>query len=181
MTAREPTDEDVSTSLELVAVAAVAENGVIGADGEMPWHLPEDLARFKRRTIGHPVIMGRITYESIVDGLGEPLPERTSVVLTRRDLETPAGVRTASSVAEAVSEAEAAAEERHDGTDRAFVAGGASVYEQFMDLIERFLYTEVHAKPAGDTTFPEWDRDAWCERDCRAGEGCTFYELERRP
>ncbi|MFC6770276.1 dihydrofolate reductase, partial [Halorubrum pallidum] len=82
-TGDESDDEDVADSApDIVLVAAVADNGVIGDDGGMPWHYPADLARFKRLTTGHPVIVGRATHERIVDRIGGPLPDRTSVVLT---------------------------------------------------------------------------------------------------
>lgn len=90
------------TDIDLVLVAAVAENRVIGDDGGMPWHYPADLARFKRLTTGHPVIVGRATYESIADRIGGPLPDRTSVVLTTRDLDLPEGAVVANDLDEAV-------------------------------------------------------------------------------
>lgn len=168
------------TDLELVAIVAVGENGVIGVDGEMPWHIPEDLAHFKRQTIGHPVIMGRVTYEGIVEGLGEPLPERTSIVLTSRDIEAPENVVVVHGIDEAIEAGERAARERHGGTDRVFVAGGASVYEQFLPAVDRVLITEVDRAPEGDAFFPEIDREEWhtVARDERGD--VTFLELERR-
>ncbi|WP_290811434.1 dihydrofolate reductase [Halovivax sp.] len=169
----------IETDLELVGIVAVAENGVIGVDGGMPWHIPEDLAHFKRRTTGHPVIMGRVTYESIVDGLGEPLPERTSIVLTSRDPETPANVIVARGIAEAVRIAESAADRRHGGVDRAFVAGGATVYEQFLPDLDRLVVTEVADEPDGDAFFPEIDRDEWREVRRDERDGYAFLEYVR--
>ncbi|RQG99999.1 dihydrofolate reductase [Natrarchaeobius oligotrophus] len=170
---------DLESDLELVAIAAVAENGVIGRDGGMPWHIPADLAHFKRTTTDHPVIMGRVTYESILADLGEPLPGRTTIVLTSRDLETPEGVVVANGLDEALEVAERAARERHD-VDRAFVAGGATVYEGFLPAVDRLILTEVRDDPDGDTRFPEWDRDAWRERDRDDREGFAFVEYVRR-
>lgn len=170
----------LETDLELVAIVAVAENGVIGEDGKMPWHIPEDLERFKRVTTGHPVIVGRVTYESILAGLGEPLPDRTTVVLTSRDLETPENVVVAHDPTAALRAAEAAAKEDHDGADRAFVAGGATVYERFLPAVDRSIVTEVHAEPEGDTYFPEWDREAWREVSREEGDGFAFVEYVRR-
>lgn len=149
--------------VDLVVVAAVAENGVIGDAGGMPWHYPADLAHFKRLTTGHPVIVGRKTYESIADGIGGPLPDRTSVVLTTRDLDLPEGAVVANDVNGAVVLAAADAADR--GVDEAYVIGGAAVYEQFLDRADRMVLTEVPGRPDGDTRFPDWDADAWREVD----------------
>ena len=149
--------------VDLVIVAAVAENGVIGDGGGMPWHYPADLAHFKRLTTGHPVIVGRATYESIAERIGGPLPDRTSVVLTTRDLDLPEGAVVANDVTGAVVLAAADAADR--GVDEAYVIGGAAVYEQFLDLADRMVLTEVPGRPDGDTLFPDWDADAWREVD----------------
>ncbi|WP_276253449.1 dihydrofolate reductase [Halomontanus rarus] len=168
---------------ELVAIAAVAENGVIGKDGDMPWHIPEDMAHLKAETTGHPIIMGRVTYESILAGLGEPLPGRTSIVLTSRDLETPENVVIATDLEEALTEAATAARERHD-TDRIFVAGGATVYEQLLPETDRLIITEVHDDPDGDTYFPAIDPERWRETSREDheddGGGFSFVEYVRR-
>jgi dihydrofolate reductase len=149
--------------VDLVLVAAVAENGVIGAEGGMPWHYPADLAHFKRLTTGHPVIVGHTTYESIAARIGGPLPDRTSVVLTTRDLDLPEGAVVAGDLDEAVALAAADAADR--GVDEAYVIGGAAVYEQFLDRADRMVLTEVPERPDGDTHFPGWDADAWREVD----------------
>ncbi|MFP8953531.1 dihydrofolate reductase [Natrialbaceae archaeon A-arb3/5] len=169
----------LETDLELVAIAAVAENGVIGVDGEMPWHIPADLEHFKETTMDHPVIMGRITYEGILAGLGEPLPGRTTVVLTTRDLETPDRVVRASDLSEAIERAETAASERHGNAERVFVAGGATVYEQFMPAIDRLVLTTVHDSPDGDAYFPDWDRAEWTERERDDRGDFSFLEFVR--
>ncbi|MFC7186312.1 dihydrofolate reductase [Halorubrum yunnanense] len=155
----DPADAD----LDLVVVAAVAENGVIGDDGGMPWHFPADLAHFKRLTTGHPVIVGRTTYESIADRVGGPLPDRTSVVVTTRDLDLPAGAVVANDLDEAVALAAADAADR--GVDEAHVIGGATVYEGLLDRADRMVLTEVPGSPDGDTRFPDWDAAAWREVD----------------
>ncbi|SEV95225.1 dihydrofolate reductase [Natrinema salifodinae] len=165
---------------ELVAIAAVADNGVIGNDGEMPWHVPEDLQHFKETTMGHPVVMGRVTYEGILEALGEPLPGRTTIVLTSRDIETPENAAVAHDLESAIDAAERAARERHDGTDRIFVAGGATVYEQFLPAIDRLVVTEVHDDPDGDTHFPDWDRSAFEEVSRDERDGFAFVEYVRR-
>lgn len=166
------------TDLELVAIAAVAENGVIGHNGAIPWDLPEDMARFKGETTGHPVIMGRRTYEGILEGLGEPLPNRTSIVLTTRELETPENVERARGLEAAIGIAERDARER--GVDRAYVAGGATVYEALLPETDRLVLTEVEGEVEGDTYFPEIDPGAWREIDREDREGFAFVESVRR-
>lgn len=168
----------LETDLELVGIVAVAENGVIGRDGEMPWHIPADLQHFKETTMDHPIIMGRVTYEGILETLGEPLPGRTTIVLTSRDLETPENAVIAGSLEGALEAAERAAE-RHDGAERAFVAGGATVYEQFLPALDRLLVTEVHDEPVGDTYFPDRDRDAFEEVSRDERDGFAFVEYVR--
>jgi len=146
--------------MRVTLVAAVAANGVIGADGEMPWHYPEDLRHFKDLTVGHPVIVGRVTYERIVDRIGGPLPGRTNVVLTRRpdrvDTSSPR-VRVATTVEAAIDRA------RETGDEEVFVAGGRSVYEQLLPVADRMVLTEIQETYDGDTTFPGWDEADWQE------------------
>lgn len=157
-------------------VAAVAENGVIGADGEMPWHYPADLAHFKETTMGHPVILGRLTYESIEAQLDGPLPGRTNVVLSRRDsLELPDGAVHARDVEEARELAEAALE---DGQETVYVVGGATVYEAFVDDADELQITEIPEAPDGDTRFPEIG-DEWTEVD-RTTDGDLSFVTYRR-
>lgn len=183
-----PVDErvpgSVETDLELVAIVAMAENRVIGRDGDIPWHLPADLRRFKRVTMDHPVIMGRITHESIVERLGEPLPGRTSIVLTRSgsgtdEYSTPDGVLVADGIESAVRHAERAARVRHGGAKRAYVAGGESVYRQFLSLVDRLLVTEVESRPEGDRRFPEIPPAEWTETDRENRDGFAFVEYAR--
>ncbi|WP_331235622.1 dihydrofolate reductase [Natronorarus salvus] len=158
--------------VDLVLIAAVAENCVIGSDGEMPWHYPEDLRRFKEVTTGHPVVMGRRTYEAIEARLGGPLPDRTNVVLSRGDPEVPEGAIVVGCVEEAVGAA------RETGAETAFVIGGATVYETFLPFADRMLLTEIHTSYEGDTYFPEFDREEWTEagRDERAEFAFVTYE-----
>ncbi|MFC7155133.1 dihydrofolate reductase [Halomarina halobia] len=169
--------ERASERPEIALVAAVAANGVIGADGDMPWHYPADLRRFKRLTTGHPVVMGRRTYESIAARLGGPLPDRTNVVLTTRELDLPEGTVRAGSIEEAL---DAAREAAAGADDVVFVVGGATVYEQFLPRADRMYLTELRATYEGDTRFPEWDRDAWCEVDRDDRGEFAFVEYERR-
>ena len=153
----------------VVLVAAVADNGVIGADGELPWHLPEDLAHFKRVTTGTVVIMGRKTFESI----GRPLPRRTNIVVTRQPGWSADGVITASSLDEALETAE-----EYDGD--AMVIGGAQIYALALPLADAQVLTEVHQEPDGDVLYPPFDRAEWEETEREKGEGCDFVRLERR-
>ncbi len=152
----------------VVLVAAVADNGVIGADGELPWHLPEDLAHFRRVTTGNVVIMGRRTFESI----GRPLPRRTNVVVTRQPDWAADGVVTASSLDEALELAE-----EYDGD--AMVIGGGQIYALAMPFADRQVLTEVHASPHGDAHYPSFDRDEWVETKREEREGYDFVWLER--
>jgi dihydrofolate reductase len=143
--------------MEIVLVVAVAENGVIGAGGAMPWRLKSDMARFKALTLGRPVVMGRKTFASI----GRPLPGRTNIVVTR-DLGFRAdGVVVTNSFADARSIATGDALRRF-ATEIA-VIGGAEIYAQWMDSADRLEITEVHAQPDGDTRFPAVDATAWEE------------------
>jgi len=166
---------------DLVLVAAVAENGVIGGDDGMPWHYPADLSHFKRLTTGHPVIVGRKTYEDIADRLGGPLPDRTSVVLTTRpldDADLPEGAVVAGGVEEAAARAAADASER--GVETVYVIGGATVYEAFLDSADGMVLTEIPERPAGDARFPEWDADGWVERGRETDGDLAFVTYERR-
>jgi dihydrofolate reductase len=148
-------------------IAAVARNGVIGRDGDMPWHLPDELRHFKATTLGHPLVMGRRTFEAI----GRALPGRRTIVVTRDPGWHHADVETAHSFAEAVALAGPA--------DEVFVAGGAQVYADAMPYAHRLLITEVDAEPEGDTYFPEWDRRAWREESREPHEGWTRVVYER--
>nr|WP_101297950.1 dihydrofolate reductase [Halegenticoccus soli] len=169
-------ETETDAGIEIALIAAVAANGVIGADGDVPWHYPEDLEHFKETTTGHPVIAGRRTYESIAARLGGPLPNRTNVVLSTRDPELPDGAVLAASVDEAVD----AAREAAGGDGTVFVIGGATVYEQFLPRADRLVLTEIDREFEGDTRFPEWDESGWEEvsRDER-GE-LAFVEYRRR-
>ena len=143
--------------MEIVLIVAVAENGVIGANGAIPWRLKSDMARLKALTMGKPVVMGRKTFVSI----GRPLPGRTNIVVTR-DLGFRAdGVVVTRSFADAKAIATGDALRRF-ATEIA-VIGGAEIYAQWMDGADRLEITEVHARPDGDTRFPAVDLTAWEE------------------
>ncbi len=154
--------------MPVTIVAAVARNGVIGVDGGLPWHLPDDLRRFKELTLGHVLVMGRKTYESI----GRPLPGRTTVVVTRNPQWDPGapGVHVAATVEEAVDAAAAIDPD-------VFVVGGAEVYRAALPLADRLELTLVDAEPDGDTRFPDVVWDAWRElrRDDADGVAYATY------
>jgi dihydrofolate reductase len=134
-------------------VAAVADNGVIGKDGDIPWRIPADFAHFKALTLGHVLVMGRATYDSI----GRPLPGRTTIVLTRDPQWRAAeGVLVAGSLDEALRLAAGLPGE-------VFVAGGAGVYAAALERAHAQVLTEVHLAPDGDTRYPDFDRSAWIE------------------
>ena len=143
--------------MEIVLLAAVAENGVIGANGGMPWRLKSDLARLKAMTLGKPVVMGRKTFASI----GRPLPGRTNIVVTRDPDFRAAGVVVTRSFTDAKAIATGDALRRF-ATEIA-VIGGAEIYAQWIDSADRLEITEVHTRPDGDTRFPAIDPAAWEE------------------
>jgi dihydrofolate reductase len=157
----------------IVLVAAVAENGVIGRGGVMPWRLRSDMAHFRQLTMGKPVVMGRKTYLSLVV---KPLPGRTNIVASRDPSFTAPGVLVARSFEAAMDAA------RGDALRRAadiMVIGGAAIYAQAMPLSRRLEITQVHMTPEGDTRFPAIDPAVWQETARAAhaagrGDDCGF-------
>lgn len=154
--------------MRTVIVAAVARNGVIGIDGRLPWRIPEDLARFKRITMGGALVMGRATFESI----GRPLPGRTNIVLTRNEEWSHEGVEVAGSLDAALEIARARGEDT-------FVVGGSEVYQTALDATDRLELTEVDAAPEGDTWFPSVDWSKWQETARETHDGFSFVTYER--
>lgn len=159
------------------AIVAVADNGVIGKDNQLPWYLPADLAYFKRTTLGHCVIMGRKSFRSI----GNPLPKRTNIVISRDPFFAANGVLTAHSAAEALRLA------ADTGEEEAFIIGGAEIFRLTMPLWHKLYITEVHTEPEGDVYFPEIDPARWHETWREAHQpddknpcAFTFRILERR-
>lgn len=146
----------------------MGRNGVIGVDGGLPWKIPEDLARFKRLTMGHSLVMGRETFESI----GRPLPGRINIVLSRRRDWAHDGVEVVHSLDDALAIATAAE------TD-AFVSGGAQVYAEALGVADRMELTEVEAEPEGDTWFPEVDWSRWREVSRTDRQGFSFVTYDR--
>lgn len=157
-------------------IAAMARNRVIGAGGKMPWHLPEDLKSFKKITNGHPVIMGRKTFDSI----GKPLPGRTNFVVTRDQSLRLDGCRVASSLDEALARAGAVDVPGHE---EVCVIGGGEIYRQALPSADRLYLTVIDRDFEGDAFFPDFDRAAFAvvSRDARTDPfPFEFQVLERR-
>ena len=142
---------------KVVLVAAVAENGVIGRNNALPWHIRSDLQHFKRLTVNRPVVMGRKTYESI----GKPLKDRTNIVITRDKGYAAEGIVVAHDLGTAMQIARDDAETR--GAAEIAVIGGSGVFNESLPLADRLEITEVHATPDGDTFFPPIDAKMWRE------------------
>jgi dihydrofolate reductase len=136
-------------------IVALDEQRGIGVDGHLPWHLSADLQRFKSLTMGHHLIMGRKTYESI----GRPLPGRTSIIVSRNPSFQPEGCMVARSLETAIEFA------RFDQEDEVFVIGGGDLFDQAIDLADRIYLTQVHASLEADVYFPEYSSKDWQEKE----------------
>jgi dihydrofolate reductase len=161
----------------IILVAAVAENGVIGQGGALPWRLKSDMQHFRAVTVGKPVVMGRRTYASI----GKPLKDRTNIVVTRDRSFAAPGVLVAPSLEAALAAARGDALRR--GADAVAVIGGAEVYAQCMALADRLVITRVHLRPTGDTKFPIIDPTTWSaagrsEHEAGPGDEAGFTVIE---
>lgn len=159
------------------AIVAVAENQVIGIDNQMPWHLPTDLKYFKRKTLGHHIIMGRKNFQSI----GHPLPGRTNIVISRNPYFTASNCLVAHSIEEALEIA------LENGETEAFIIGGGNVYSQSMPLLDRIYLTRIDYEPEGDVFFPELKKETWelvseeaHQPDDRNPYAYNFQVFERR-
>lgn len=141
----------------LILVAAVAENGVIGRDGQLPWRIPGDLKHFKQLTIGKPVVMGRLTWES----MGGPLPGRTNIILTRAHHYRAEGATVVNDLEAALSLA--AEQAVKAGVSEVAIIGGNAVFNETLPRAHRLEITEVHGSPEGDAYFPPFDRNEWKE------------------
>ena len=168
------------SGLPLTAIVALAENGVIGRDNDLPWRLKTDMKRFRALTMGKPLIVGRKNWDSI----GRPLPGRDMIVLTRRPDFMAAGVAVAHEWDEALDLASAAAE--RSGADEIVIGGGAEIYRLAMPHLARLKLTLVRARPEGDVFFPPWDDAAFREthrEEHPAGpddeHAFAFVDLER--
>lgn len=155
--------------MKIIGIAAVARNGVIGADGDIPWRIPEDWRRFKRLTTGQVLVMGRKTWASI----GRPLPGRTTYVITRDKMWRGEDVHAVWSLDEAL--AQAAARE----PETIYVAGGGEIYRAAWDRLTGLEITEVDAEPEGDVTFPEIHSDEWRQIFREPHPGYAFVGYDR--
>lgn len=156
-------------------IAALAQNRVIGIENRLPWKLPEDLVHFKALTLGHPILMGRKTFES----LGRPLPGRRNIVITRNADYQPTGCEIATSIPDAIA--------RCTEAEEIFFIGGAELYKQVLPIVDRLYLTEVQIKAQGDAWFPDYDRSAFREtsRESHTGAkgdtlGFDFVMYERK-
>lgn len=162
--------------MQISLIVAAAQNGVIGRDNQLIWHLPEDLKQFRRMTTGHPIIMGRKTFESI----GKPLPNRTSIVITRNHNWSFDGVVVVNSLVEAIEVA------RQTGTDEAFVIGGAEIYRHALPIVDKIYLTEVKVNFEGDAYFEILNPTDWQEisrihhtTDAKHAVAFDFVALEK--
>ncbi|MCA0399547.1 MAG: dihydrofolate reductase [Proteobacteria bacterium] len=148
--------------MKTVLVAAVAKNGVIGADNRLLWRLKSDMKHFRALTMGRPMIMGRKTFESI----GKPLPGRHTIILTRDTGFTAEGAEIALTMEQAKARAIAFAQAA--GQDEIIIAGGGEIYAAFLPMADRLEITEIDLEPEGDARFPAIDRAVWRETERRA-------------
>ena len=143
---------------------------MIGKNGELPWHIPEDMEHFRELTTGNPVLMGRKTFESLPDSV-KPLPDRTNIVLTR------SGVEADVYEAESLDEGYRIAEEH--GDEKVFIIGGAGVYRQTLDQADKMILTEIKEEYEGDTYFPDFEEDDWVEEKREDHEKFSFVTYTR--
>lgn len=159
----------------IAIIAAVSENHIIGKEGRLPWHLPKDLARFKQLTYGHPVIMGRKTFESI----GKPLPGRLNIVVTKNKHYFCRGCLTAHSIEEAIDIAQKT-------DDTIFIIGGGDIYRQALPLSDKIFITRIAQHIQGDVSFPDIDPRKWqlistefLQKDDKNAYDCSFLTYEK--
>ena len=165
------------THPSIILVAAVADNGVIGQDGHLPWRLKSDMAHFRAVTMGKPVVMGRKTYVSI----GAPLKGRTNIVISRDRAFAAPGLLVATNLMAALAAARGDALRR--GASAIAVIGGADLYAQCMAFADRLVITQVHLRPSGDTKFPDIDPATWSaaertEHQAGPGDEASFTLVE---
>ena len=155
------------TMMRLSILAAMAKNRVIGRNNTLPWHLPADLKHFKSLTMGHPIIMGRKTYESI----GKPLPDRTNIIVTNQTNFHAPGTMLVNSVEEALR----ISKDASPANDESFIIGGAELYRQTLRFCHRMYITEIQSDFEGDTFFPAFNHEEWREtaREKHQGNGKT--------
>ncbi|MDO8538725.1 MAG: dihydrofolate reductase [archaeon] len=154
--------------MELIIIAAVAENNVIGINGKLPWHYSEDLKRFKRLTMGFPILMGMKTFESI----GKPLPGRTNIVLSDDKNFSPEGIVVCHSINEAM--------QKCSNSEKVFIIGGASIYKQFLQMADSLEITFVKKRIEGDAFFPQINWGDWKEMSREKFEEIDFASFKRK-
>ncbi|MCP2044602.1 dihydrofolate reductase [Pontibacter sp. HSC-36F09] len=161
----------------IAIVVAIAQNNVIGKDNQLIWHLPADLRHFKQKTMGHPMIMGRKTFESI----GKPLPGRTTIIVTRQEDYKAEGCIVVNSVEEAIAKG------KELDSEQVSIVGGAEIYKQALSFVDTIYLTKVHHDFDGDTFFPELKEEEWLlvsveghEPDEKNKYAYTFKELRRK-
>lgn len=162
--------------MRVTLVAAIARGGVIGDGTKIPWHLPEDLAFFRDLTIGHPVVMGRRTWDSLPERF-RPLPGRRNIVVTRNLAWAADGAERAASLDEALRLA--------DGAGEVFVIGGAEIFAAALPTADRLVLTEIELDVEGQVLFPDWDRDTFAEVSreqvvAADGTALSFVSYEHR-
>lgn len=163
------------TTMILSIIVAMADNRVIGMNNQMPWHMPADLAWFKKNTLNKPVIMGRKTFESI----GRPLPNRHNIVISRQaesNTSINANVSWVKSIDEAISII------NQQQVEEAFIIGGGNIYQQVLPLVNRLYLTHIDAKLTGDTYFPDYLQTSWqqiySENHKADDKNCYDYQFE---
>lgn len=158
---------------KLIAIAAMASNHIIGRDGKLPWHLPEDLKFFKKTTLGHPVLMGRKTFDSIVERLGKPLPDRPNIVLSRT-MKPREGVTVIRDIAELPSAI------GHPPSAVVYLIGGAQLYETLLPQCDELLLTFIEKPHEGDASFPAFEEAFELREIIARGDGFEFRRYVRR-
>jgi len=160
--------------LEIIIIAAIADNNVIGNKNTIPWYIPEDLKRFKEITTGNPVIMGRNTFESIIARIKKPLPNRENYVLTRNQEYTPEGIHIAHTLQEALEQV------RTSGKTKAYIIGGQQVYQEAIPIAHTLEITHVHKTVQADTFFPQIDYTKWKETNKIEKKEYSFATYEKK-
>lgn len=159
-------------------VAAIGRNRVLGKDNHLLWRIPDDLKRFKQLTLGHPIIMGRKTFESILATLGKPLPGRTNIVVTRDVSWNHEGAIAALSIEEAIEKAKEA-----PGAGEIFIGGGGEIYRQALPLVDKLYLTLIEDDKEGDSFFPAYENEftkvIFQEAHAHEGLKYTWVDLER--
>jgi len=167
-------DNSSGMSKKLSLICAMSQNHVIGIKNDLPWHLPQDLEHFKNLTKGKPIIMGRLTYQSILDRRnGKPLPHRPHYVVTRQNLgELPDGVVSCPDLEKAIEQAH----QDHPESE-VMIIGGASIYEQSISLVDRMYLTVIKSDVEGDAFFPHYNQSEWFESDVELYETPVSFKF----